>query len=329
MKTFLPFLAAGLLACSCGNKASLSVSPEVPAAKADIPAFDADSAYACVARQVAFGPRVPNTPAHRACADYFAAELERYGAAVYVQEARLKAYDGTILQARNIIGTYRPEHPRRILLCAHWDSRPFADHAAEEADRHRPIDGADDGASGCGVLLEIARQLGRLRPPVGVDIILFDAEDYGMPDFAEGRYAADSWCLGSQFWAANPHVKDYRAEYGILLDMVGATDAAFFQELTSLHKAAPIVKKVWDTARSLGFGQYFLDARGGAVTDDHVYVMAGRHFPCIDIIHHDPESPTGFAPHWHTPDDGLSVIDTQTLHAVGQTLLQLLYSEKE
>jgi Zn-dependent M28 family amino/carboxypeptidase len=328
MKILLPFLAAGLLVCSCGKRASLSV-PEVSTPQADIPAFDADSAYASVARQVSFGPRVPNTPAHRACADYFAAELERYGAAVYVQEARLKAYDGTVLQARNIIGTYRPEYTRRILLCAHWDSRPFADHAVEEADRRRPIDGADDGASGCGVLLEIARQLGHRQPPVGVDIILFDAEDYGMPTFAEGRYVEDSWCLGSQFWAANPHVKDYHAEYGILLDMVGARDAVFFQELTSLYKAAPVVKKVWDTARSLGFGQYFVDVRGGAVTDDHVYVMTGRHFPCIDIIHHDPESSTGFAPHWHTPDDGLPVIDTRTLHAVGQTLLHILYSEQE
>jgi hypothetical protein len=295
---------------------ALSITPVV---------FDADSAYAYIAQQVAFGPRVPNTDAHRACADFFVNELQRHGAQVHIQNAGLTAYDDTRLQAHNIIGAYRPDLTRRILLCAHWDSRPFADHDADTNNHRRPIDGADDGASGCGVLLEIARQLGLRKPDIGVDIILFDAEDYGVPDFDKETDRMHSWCLGSQFWAKNPHVKNYQAEFGILLDMVGAKDAVFFKEWVSVHKAAPIVEKVWSTARNLGFGRYFVDALGGAITDDHVYVMTGRRFPCIDIIHYDPDSSTGFAPHWHTLADNLHIIDPLTLHAVGLTLLTLLY----
>ncbi|MDR3129235.1 MAG: M28 family peptidase [Tannerellaceae bacterium] len=314
--------------CACGNKVRLPPTPPPSAtsiAASTSVTFDIDSAYVYVAQQVAFGPRVPNTAAHRACGEFFVDVLKRHGAQVHVQEAELKAYDGTRLQARNIVGVYRPDLAQRILLCAHWDSRPFADHDTDTANHLHPIDGADDGASGCGVLLEISRQLGLRAPTVGVDIILFDAEDYGVPAFDKEIYVTDSWCLGSQFWAKNPHVKDYRAEYGILLDMVGAKDASFFKEWLSVHKAAPIVEKIWNTARRLGYGRYFVDAIGGAITDDHVYVMAGRRFPCIDIIHYDPDSQTGFASHWHTPSDNLQIIDPKTLHAVGETILTLLY----
>jgi hypothetical protein len=320
-----------ILACSlsaCGSKAGRASVSSSDTTTTSI-TFDADSAYTYVAQQVDFGPRVPNTSSHRACGDFFVTELRRHGAQVFVQDAEVTAYNGTHLQARNIIGVYRPELTRRILLCAHWDSRPFADHDANTANYRCPIDGADDGASGCGVLLEIARQLGLRTPDVGVDIIFFDAEDYGVPDFDTGAYSADNWCLGSQYWAKNPHVKDYRADYGVLLDMVGGKGAVFFKEWLSVRKAAPVVEKVWAVARRLGYGRFFVDAVGGAITDDHVYVMAGRHFPCIDIIHYDPDTQTGFAPYWHTSSDNLQVIDPKTLQAVGLTLLTLLYEERK
>ncbi|OAV74589.1 Peptidase family M28 [Bacteroidales bacterium Barb7] len=138
---------------------------------------------------------------------------------------------------------------------------------------------------------------------------------------------ADSWCLGSQFWAKNPHVKNYRAEYGILLDMVGAKNAAFFKESMSMRHAAPFVEKVWNAARNLGYGKYFINAPGSAITDDHIYVSGGRGIPCIDIINYDPNTDTGFAPYWHTLNDSMPVIDRETLEAVGQTLLEVIFND--
>ena len=189
----------------------------------------------------------------------------------------------------------------------------------------KAIDGADDGASGVGVLLEIARQFSAKAPSVGVDIIFFDAEDYGTPEF-DKEYKADTWCLGTQFWAKNPHVKGYKADFGILLDMVGAKGATFFKEQTSLHYAPNIVEEVWSTARNLGYGKFFISAPGGAITDDHQYVITGRNIPCIDIINYDPEAETGFGAYWHTQNDTMDNIDRETLKAVGQTVLEVVYN---
>jgi Zn-dependent M28 family amino/carboxypeptidase len=292
----------------------------------NVPVFDADSAYSYVAKQVAFGPRVPNTSAHRACADYLASGLKRYGAELYVQEAVLTAYNGEKLQARNIIGVFNPESQKRILLFAHWDSRPYSDYDPDEANHQKPLDGADDGASGVSVLLEIARQIGLNNLHTGIDIIFFDAEDYGIPEFLK-TYKPDTWCLGSQFWAKNPHVSGYKADFGILLDMVGHKDATFYKEGYSVSYAAPVVEKVWSTARNLGYGKYFIQAKGGTITDDHEYVIKGRNIPCIDIIHLKPDTPHGFGMHWHTQHDTMNQIDRKVLKAVGQTVLEVIYNQ--
>ena len=320
-----------LLAC-CGQKnatkgADTALNPVVGISSGksgETPVFDADSAYSYVARQVAFGPRVPNSEAHKACAAYLASELERHGAKLFVQEAKLKAYNGDILNAQNIIGSYNPEKTRRVLLFAHWDSRPYADHDADTANHHKPIDGADDGGSGVGVLLEIARQLGTKQPEIGVDIIFFDAEDYGVPYFSD-YYDPNSFALGSQFWAKNPHVANYRAEYGILLDMVGAKGATFYKEATSVRYANQYVEKIWMTARELGYGKFFINANGGAVTDDHTYVIEGRKIPCVDIINYDPDNNTGFGAYWHTMNDNMDIISKETLKAVGQTVIHTIF----
>lgn len=325
----LVFALLSVFMISCAEKSTSEASAQAEIKKTPAtgqsPVFNADSAYAYVENQVNFGPRVPNTQTHKACGDYLASELRRFGAKVYEQEALLTAYDNTGLQARNIIGSFDPDNKERILLFAHWDTRPYADHEPDKANHHKPIDGADDGGSGVGVLLEIARQIGQKSPGVGIDIIFFDAEDYGTPEFSDS-HKPDTWCLGTQFWAKNPHVPGYQAEFGILLDMVGVKNATFFKERTSLRYAAPIVDKVWETARNLGYGKYFINATGGEIIDDHQYVISGRNIPCIDIINYDPESPTGFGAYWHTLNDNMSNISRETLKAVGQTVLEVVYN---
>jgi hypothetical protein len=272
---------------------------------------------------VEFGPRVPNSDAHKACAKYLSGELERFGAKIYVQETVLTAYNGDRLQANNIIGVFNPEKTNRVMLFAHWDSRPYSDHDPDENNYRKPVDGADDGASGVGVLLEIARQIGQLELNVGIDILFFDAEDYGVPEFQK-ESKLDTWCLGSQFWAKNPHVPGYNAKYGILLDMVGAKGATFYKESTSVRYAAPVVEKIWTAARNAGYGKYFINRAGGGVVDDHVYVINGRNIPCVDIINYDPETSSGFGHYWHTQHDTMDNIDRETLKAVGQTLLTVI-----
>ena len=322
-------LLTGSALISCGSSKENSNRTEETETQTLIqaPAFNADSAYAYIDAQVKFGPRVPNSPAHKTCGNYLASQLERFGAKVYNQYADLMAYNGAILKARNIIGAYKPDTKRRVMLCAHWDSRPYADQD-EERYHHTPIDGANDGASGVGVLLEIARQIQLQAPAVGIDIVFFDAEDYGIPDFYKGPYKPDTWCLGSQYWGRIPHVSDYKARFGILLDMVGAKGAAFYYEGFSARTANNVMKKIWNTAERLGYGQYFIKQEGGEVTDDHVYVNRFRGIPCVDIIHYDIQGNTGFNPTWHTTDDTIENIDKATLQAVGQTVMEVIYNEK-
>ena len=214
-----------------------------------------------------------------------------------------------------------------ILKFAHWDCRPYADYD-EEKYHHTAIDGANDGASGVGVLLEIARQIKKQSPAIGIDIAFFDAEDYGIPEFYQGNYKADTWCLGSQYWSRIPHVADYKARYGILLDMVGGKNATFYYERYSQRTANNVMKKIWNTAHKIGYGNMFIKENGGEVTDDHIYVNRYRQIPCVDIIHYDTNSNTGFNPTWHTIDDNMDNIDRATLQAVGQTVLQVIYNEK-
>lgn len=322
-----PLLMTAAVACGNGRTAS-QAEEKKPERTILVPAFNADTAYRHIQRQADFGPRVPNTAAHRACGDYLIGQLERYGARVYDQQAEVTAYDNTLLKARNIIGAYNPSSKKRVMLCAHWDSRPFADQDPDPDRRHSPILGVNDGASGVGVLLEVARQLQQQAPAIGIDIIFFDAEDYGTPDFYRGEYKEDTWCLGSQYWGRLPHVEGYNARYGILLDMVGGRNATFYQEQFSLRTAGSQVKKIWEAAHRIGFGRYFPKQKGTEVTDDHVYVYRYRKIPCVDIINYDPQSDCGFGDFWHTAGDTMEVIDKQTLNAVGQTLLEVIYHEE-
>ena len=289
--------------------------------------FNADSAWSYVNKQVSFGPRVPNSDAHKACAKYLATFFKNLGAEVIEQKARVTAYNGTILNINNIIAQFNPTNKERILLYAHWDSRPYADQEEDSTLWHTPIDGANDGGSGVGVLMEIGRHLAQNIPTVGVDIILFDAEDYGEPDYDE-KYYKDSWCLGSQYWAKNPHKRGYKARFGILLDMVGAKDAIFAKDDISMKYASEIVKKVWQTAALLGYDNHFINEEPGEIIDDHVYINKIAYIQSIDIVEYNINSSSFFGDYWHTFNDNMDIIDRNTLKAVGQTLIQVIFTEK-
>ncbi|HTN69232.1 MAG TPA: M28 family peptidase [Dysgonamonadaceae bacterium] len=292
------------------------------------PDFNSDSAFLYVKTQVDFGPRVPNSAAHVACGDYLVSKLNEFGAEVTEQKMVLKTYDGIALNARNIIGAYNPESKKRVLLFAHWDTRPFADEDTDIKKRTQPILGANDGGSGVGVLLEIARQLDKLPVDIGVDIIFFDAEDWGQPSYESRHISGDWWCLGSQYWAENPHVSNYRAKFGILLDMVGASNATFYKEGYSVQYASNITEKIWQIGSRLGYGNYFINKRGGYITDDHVPVNQLHRAPSVNIIHTSEETPHGFGDFWHTHNDNMSVVNKSTLKAVGQTVMEVVYSEE-
>jgi len=289
--------------------------------------FNADTAYFFVKEQVKFGPRVPNSKSQAKCADWLVTTLKKYTSNIIVQPFTAKAFDGTTLNCKNIIASFNPKSTTRVLLCSHWDSRPFADNDPDTAMHRTPIDGANDGASGVGILLEIARQLKIAPSAIGVDILLIDGEDYGAPQNA-GYIGTDDWALGSQYWSRYPHVPAYSARYGILLDMVGAENAVFTMEASSMYYAPDITQKVWNIGTSIGYSDYFSMERTNAITDDHVYINQLRQIPTIDIIQHDQSTQSGFYQYWHTIKDNMAGISKPTLMAVGQTVLTAVRNEK-
>ena len=284
-------------------------------AKAGHPTFSADSCFARLTDQTSLGSRCPNSPAHAACKVYLTGQLKAYGAVVTEQPCKLKAWDGTLLDCTNIIASYKPDAKNRVLLCAHWDSRPWSDEDEDPEQVRVPLLGANDGASGVAVLLEIARNLGLQSPKVGVDIVLFDAEDYGISE------EENSFCLGSQYWAQQAKTTGYKAAYGILLDMVGDKNAVFRKDAVSAYFAPGVAKRVWEKAAEMGYGALFAEGEGGSIIDDHYYVNRLAGIPCIDIIHYDG----GFPATWHTSHDTPDAISRDVLGAVGSVVLELLY----
>jgi len=323
---------AVLSICSCKSdrdKKGTNTKDAPPVIQVTVPTFNADSSFAFIERQLSFGPRVPGTPEHVACGDWLEEKLRGYSNSVIIQRAKQKLFTGETIEIRNIIAQFNPEIKRRVLLCAHWDTRMFADRARENQDQ--PIPGANDGGSGVGVLLEIARQFAaQPLKEIGVDIILFDAEDQGfpenMPGFKAPRDPSVTWCLGSQHWARNRHRMDYAYLYGILLDMVGASGATFPREGYSMYYAPHVVEAVWKEARSLGYGRFFINVKTNEILDDHYFINTLANIPTIDIIHADPDT-RKFHYSWHTHEDNISVISRATLEAVGQTVLSVIYKE--
>lgn len=316
------------VSCNQPVKQETTSQEKASGPRVEVPGFNADSALEFVRKQIAFGPRVPNTEAHARCAAWLTAEFKRFTPEVIVQKGQVYAYDKTKLNFSNIIAVFNPEAQGRILLCAHWDSRPYADHDPDPANRRKPVEGANDGASGVGVLLEIARQLSLKSPQTGVDIVLFDVEDYGPHQETTVEHSNEQWGLGSQYWSKNPHKPGYSAKYGILLDMVGAANATFLMEGISMEYASDIVNKVWSTASRIGYSTWFPFENGGYITDDHLFVNKIAGIPTIDIIHQDKNTSSGFYPYWHTVGDTFDKIDKFTLKAVGQTVLTVVFEER-
>ncbi|TRX62775.1 M28 family peptidase [Fulvivirga sp. M361] len=328
-KVFCLVLPAVLI-ISCNTSKEKTVDVDAEEHVITVPLFNKDSAYAFVEYQVSMGPRVPSTTPHVKTGDWLVHKFRTYGAQVEEQNFEATSFDGKKMYLRNIIASYAPEKAKRILLAAHWDTRPFADK--DNSRKDEAIDGANDGASGVGVLLEIARSIQQELPKgVGVDIILFDGEDWGNDvSFQKPVPLRDGWeswwCMGSQYWGKNPHKPNYSAYYGILLDMVGGKNARFFTEGYSRQIAPSIVKKVWDVASQIGYSNYFVRREGAAITDDHYFVHKYRNIPMIDIIPMDPESDS-FGTFHHTHNDNMDIISKETLGAVGETLLYVLYHE--
>jgi len=319
------FISIVLVSC---EKSKEKQTESVTVGAVEVPKFNGDSAYFFVDHQVQFGPRVPNTLPHRKAGDYLIAKLTGYGGTLHVQEFEATTFDKQRLNLRNIIANFNPGNQKRILLAAHWDTRPFADKDSIRMDA--PFDGANDGASGVGILLEIARQLKKTPPSAGVDIILFDGEDWGEKNNETKRIPTpeglDSWwCLGSQYWVK--HKANYSAYYGILLDMAGAKGSHFYQEGESEKYAPKIVEKVWNTAEQLGYSTYFVKQNQGAILDDHVYVNEMANIPMIDIVDYQPGIGY-FGDYHHSQKDNMKIISKETLGVTGDVLMHVIYNEE-
>ena len=323
-------------------------------------AFSADSAYAYIAQQVAFGARVPGTEAHEKCGDWLVSELARHGAQVKNQYGSMPNYAGKVQDLRNIVAYFEGNTPSAILLCAHWDCRPWSDEEELYEHRFEPVMGANDGASGVGVVLEIIRQLAILKANgefvPSVQVVLFDCEDMGTPNHYTGTQRDNTWCLGSQFWAkeykqsnvesrmsnvecqmsnvecqmsnVECRMSSVKCQYGVLLDMVGDPSATFPREYFSVNYAGSYVEQLWRTAQRLGYGRYFVQQNTYfPITDDHYYVSTIAGIPCVDIIDYKQNTETGFADWWHTQRDDMRNINKQTLQAVGETVLTTICSK--
>lgn len=331
LRSYFAVLLICLFSCGKDRQEKEHTTTGEPAADIKVPVFNADSAYHYVATQVAFGPRIPNTPAHAKAADYFVETLKGFGADITIQEFQATHFSGRKLNLKNIVASFNPDKRKRILLAAHWDTRPFSDKDSEAP--NATFAGANDGASGVGVLLEIARVISTSESPdTGVDIILFDGEDWGEREGEQGTHPLPEglqewWCLGSQHWAKNKHKPNYSAYYGILLDMVGAGDAQFHREGYSMQFAPSIVDKVWDHAQRLGYSHVFKRQTQAGVTDDHLFVNTIARIPMINIVHFEPGIGF-FGDFHHTQGDNLELISKEMLGIVGTTVLNTLYYER-
>lgn len=315
IKTYITSLLSLSLLVACGagkSTASDSTMTETETSREIATTFSADSAYSYVARQVAFGPRVPGSKAHADCGNWLAEKLKTTGASVTEQTATLTTFDGVKIPMRNILAKINPEADNRILLLAHWDTRPWADNDPDPAKHKTPIDGANDGASGTAVLIELARALSA-NPDIktGLDILLCDAEDWGEESNDE------SWAMGARYFAENAQKEGYYPKAAILVDMVGAPDATFMREFFSQRADPALADEIWAIGNSLGYGDMFINRIGSAVNDDHVELIKAG-IPAIDII--DYREGQGFFPGWHTISDNMDAISPATLGAVGQVL---------
>ncbi len=272
-------------------------------------AFEGKRAFEWLTRQCDFGPRAPGTAAHDSCFAFLVASLKEFAAGV---ETDTFFYDSPILKREvrlmNVVAHFRPELKRRVLFGAHWDTRPWADSDPIPAKRNLPVLGANDGASGVAVLLELARSLKRSSPSVGVDIAFFDGEDLGTEDDPNGY-----------FRGSTRYVERIAGEtlplFVVIVDLVGDKDLTLHWEGNSRRHASNVVDLVWEEARSLRIRSFRSDVRH-TVADDHIPFL-NADIPAIDIIDMD-------YPHWHTTHDTPDKCSPESLEGVGRVLLSLV-----
>ena len=318
--TAILLLCASLAGCGRKQPNPPHPQPWIFHDPASYPPFDGAKALLYVRQQTAFGPRVPGAPAHEQCLNFLRTELAKCAPKVREQKFSMTGYDGALLHLTNLIDSFLPEAKTRMMLCAHWDSRPRADEEPDSADALRPIPGANDGASGVAVLLHIASILAQHPPPVGVDLVFFDGEDYGK------KSDLHFYCLGSKYFSTDLS-PDYRPEFGILLDMVGDLHARFPKEGYSRLFAPEIVELIWSSARKIG-STHFIDEPYAEIFDDHhsLNTMAG--IKTVDIIDASMVGNTDADTtrrYWHTLDDTADTCSAETLGSVGHVLLYIIY----
>lgn len=313
-------LALLLTAFGCGGSASPTA-----AAGSKVPTFDGDRAYADLNTQVAFGPRAPGLASKEACRAWLVATFKAAGASVEEQKFTFHPDDKSAdIAGNNIIATFGATAGAAatpaLLVSAHWDTRPLADQDPTLGNRQTPIPGANDGASGVAVLTELARAFKASPPSQTIALVCFDLEDLGeLPLTAAQPYLGFS--LGARYFAAN--AGSHKAAAGILLDMIGDTNLAIYQEQYSLGANHLLVEQVWNAAAALGYKQ-FKNATGGGIIDDHKPLIDAG-IPCIDLIDLDYPGPANNG-YWHTLADTADHCSAASLKAVGQTLLQVIYA---
>lgn len=289
------------------------------------PDFNADSAYYFVQKQCGFGERIPQSKAAENCAAFLISYLQSKADTVYVQEFSAQLWDGKQVKGKNIIASFNTESTDRVLFASHWDSRIWADHDEDTNNHRKPVPGANDGASGTGILLEIARLMQNQTIKQGLDLIFFDLEDQGAPYWADNEQENQTdWCLGSQYWSQNLHIPYYRAKYGVLLDMVGYKNLRFTKEINSVSYAKSVTNNIWNIARDLGYGNIFIDESTNSVMDDHIWINHYAKIPTTDIVQN--SSNTSFFPHWHTTKDDMDCIDKNSLAVVGKVILTSFFA---
>lgn len=318
VRTYAPWIAGALLVATGIATWYVAMRPDI-----EKPDFDGTRALAHVEAQVAFGPRIPGTEGHRRTRDYLVQTLTSYADQVSTHSfTHTDVHDATrVYEGYNVVASFRtdPEVTKRVMLAAHWDTRPWADRDPDPARRTQPVPGANDGASGVAVLLEMARLLEAIPPNVGVDLVFFDLEDLGDDvDEADSNAVRNPFAIGSEAFAAS--YADYRPTYGILLDMVCDRNLSIPIEANSLAYAPQVVEKVWSAADRVG-ATAFVRRRGPAVTDDHIAFLK-RGIPVIDLIQ------TPFPPYWHTTADTPDQCSAASLQQVGDVLVEVVYHER-
>lgn len=313
------------LLAACNNKNQQPTSTtETDYTAVVIPNFCADSAYKYTDDQLSFGPRIPGRKGHDECAHFLARKMGRWCDTVIMQSFSATLWNGQTARGQNIIASFDPQKEHRVLLAAHWDSRMWADQDPDSSQHHNPILGANDGASGVATLMEMARIMSSQRPDVGIDFIFFDLEDQGAPYWSE-NYEDNTWCKGSQYWAQHPHRPYYRANYGILFDMIGTEQPRFTKEEVSRNYAPGVTNKLWKAAAAIGHSNVFVDANTPPILDDHLYVNQIIGIPMVDIVQNSVDR--SFFKHWHTLGDNLDAVNPQSLKIVADVTMKVIYAD--